>query len=119
MAGELDLRPVSPAFALETSVDVPTGNTKGEVPLRDEQKDPETQDASEERRQTLAKVLSEREHIPSGKLIIERDQDTGKYVQKVIDPKSGKVLRQWPEEEFLELAKQMGEAYGLLIDKLI
>ena len=119
MAGALDLRPVSSAFPVGTSVDLSLRNPKSEVPLRDEENESEETDASEEKRQTIARQLAEREHVPSGKLIIERDQDTGKYVQKVIDPNSGKVLRQWPEEEFLELAKQMGEAYGLLIDKLI
>ena len=57
--------------------------------------------------------------MPNGRLVIERDEDTGKYVQKVLDPKSGEVLKQWPEEQFLELAKSMGEAYGLIVDRQV
>ena len=79
----------------------------------------EKADSSEDKRDAFAEAILKEPEEPQGKLIIERDKDTGKYVQKVVDPNSGEVLKQWPEEQFLELAKQMGEAYGLLVDRNI
>jgi len=118
MAGDLSLRPVSPAFPLEAQVDT---KQKRDEPQYQKLSDSsfEKADTSEERRAALEKAIVSERKEPSGRLIIERDQETGKYVQKVIDPKSGKVLKQWPEEKFLELARQMGEAYGLLVDRNI
>ena len=118
MAGELKLTPVSAAIPLETNIDSRKQPETQEKPSRkwEELSGP---DVSEERREALAKAVAVAKSQPQGKLIIERDQETGKYVQKVIDPNSGQVLKQWPEEEFLELARQMGEAYGLIVDRLV
>lgn len=118
MAGELKLTPVSAAIPLETNIDSRKQPETQEKPSRkwEELSGP---DVSEERRKALAEAVATAKREPQGKLIIERDQDTGKFVQKVIDPNSGEVLKQWPEEEFLELARQMGKAYGLIVDRLV
>ncbi|MAK62557.1 MAG: hypothetical protein CMK09_16425 [Ponticaulis sp.] len=118
MAGDIDLNPISPVLSAETRSQFETRYRQAVAEL-DEAEDEsfEKADSSEETRQALADALTEAQIEPDGKLVIERDEDTGKFVQKVIDPTSGEVLKQWPEEQFLELAKQMGEAYGLFVDR--
>lgn len=116
MAGDLDISPLSPVNSYLG------GDTqKEDFSLQEEPRlDPvgfEKADSSEEKRDALAEAIRKEPEQPQGKLIIERDTDTGKYVQKVVDPYSGEVLKQWPEEQFLELARKMGEAYGLLVDR--
>lgn len=117
MAGDLDITRISAPLALEANgeFDYPTGSE--EKHISDEQF--ETQDVSEHRRKLLEEAISAQSNDPKGKLIIERDEQTGRFVQKIVDPKSGDVIRQYPEEEFLELVRSLGEAYGLLVDKTI
>lgn len=77
----------------------------------------ESPDISGDRRKAFETAVAAEQEAVKGRFIIEQDKDTGKFVQKVLDPDTGEVLEQWPEEKFLELAKSMGEAYGLLIDQ--
>lgn len=116
MAGDLDIAPLSPVKSYLG------GEAQKESKILQEEPrlDPvgfEKPDSSEDKRDAFAEAISQKPEQPQGKLVIERDKDTGKYVQKVVDPNSGEVLKQWPEEQFLELARQMGEAYGLLVDR--
>ncbi|MAP95423.1 MAG: hypothetical protein CMK07_10770 [Ponticaulis sp.] len=115
MAGDLDLTPISAVYGTEVS---PTQRliSKSEPPRTLDDADFSSPDASEDNRAALETAISERSNEPKGRLVIERDQDTGKFIQKMVDPETGDVIRQWPEEQFIELAKQMGEAYGLMID---
>ncbi|MAI90534.1 flagellar protein FlaG [Ponticaulis sp.] len=119
MAGDFDITPVKPASAVDAGLELEVKTALSDRKAPAETKKVAEEDATEKHREALASALSERQFGPEGKLVIERDQDTGKFVQKVIDPDSGEVLRQWPEEKFLELAKQMGEAYGLMVDQQI
>ncbi|WP_051216264.1 flagellar protein FlaG [Ferrimonas futtsuensis] len=47
------------------------------------------------------------------------DEDTNRSVVKVVEAKSGDVIRQIPSEEVLELAARMSEASGLLVKDTI
>ena len=47
------------------------------------------------------------------------DSPTGQVVVKVVDGKSGKVVREIPPHELLALAKSMKEFEGILFDKKI
>ena len=125
MSGDLELTPVSGALAADIKQGRYTfreasghseSSNGSDVQTSD---DAEKADPAEQRRQLLKEALEATRDAPSGRLVIERDDETGKYVQKVVDPSSGEVLRQWPEEQFLELAKSMGEAYGLLVDRQV
>ncbi|HBH89734.1 flagellar protein FlaG [Ponticaulis sp.] len=125
MSGDLKLTPVSGALAADIKQERfafrEASGQEEQSAASDVRKaeDAETTDPAEQRRQLLKEALEETQNAPDGKLVIERDEDTGKYVQKVLDPTSGEVLKQWPEEQFLELAKSMGEAYGLIVDRQV
>ena len=45
------------------------------------------------------------------------DQDTGKTVVKVMDTETNKVLRQFPTEEVLAMAKSLDKLQGLLLNQ--
>ncbi len=77
----------------------------------------ETPDVSAERRKALETAVSAQQEETKGRFVIEQDKETGKFIQKIVDPDTGEVLEQWPDEKLLELAKSMGEAYGLLVDQ--
>jgi flagellar protein FlaG len=47
---------------------------------------------------------------------IHVDQDTGKTVVALLDPDSGKVLRQMPSDEALQVAKAIGRFQGMFVD---
>lgn len=117
MAGDLDLsplqRPVRSEYPRESQpVEVPE-----EVAAKEQKQD--SPDVSARRRAALEAAMAAVDQGPKGRLVIEQDSETGKFVQKIVDPASGKVIRQWPEEQFLELAKQMGEAYGVFVDRSV
>lgn len=76
-----------------------------------------SQKTLEARRRQIVDAISESQTAASGRLIIERNDDTGKYVHKLIDASTGEVVRQWPKEQFVELAKTFGEVVGLWLDK--
>ncbi len=48
---------------------------------------------------------------------LEVDDELHSIIFKLIDKESGRVIRQIPPEEFIELAKKMRQMDGLLIDK--
>lgn len=119
MAGEFTLNPLSPIISAEARSQFETYSRPATEVEELEDESFEKEDTSEDKRQALVEAVKDARIEPDGKLVIERDEDTGKFVQKVVDPASGEVLKQWPEEQFLELAKQMGEAYGLFVDRKV
>jgi flagellar protein FlaG len=44
------------------------------------------------------------------------DEETGKTIVALIDPASGKVLRQVPSDEALKVAEQIGRFQGMFVD---
>ena len=51
------------------------------------------------------------------RLSIDTDEETGKFVYKSVDRKSGEVVRQFPPEEFLRLIGSMQNLEGLVVDE--
>lgn len=59
-----------------------------------------------------------RRSLPSNsKLEIEQDRETGTFIYRSVDPETGKVIRQWPPEQLLNLRKSLTEIEGMLFDK--
>ena len=117
MAGEIDLRSVSALPTFEVARESVALKLK-EAPqpgIQDEAF--ETPDVSAQRRKALEDAITKEGVTDDGKFVIEKDPDTGRFIQKIIDPTTGETLDQWPDEKFLELVKYMDEAYGLLVDK--
>ena len=46
-------------------------------------------------------------------------KETGRMMVKVIDKDSGKVIREIPDQEFLDLAAKMDKMIGILFDKKV
>lgn len=51
------------------------------------------------------------------RLRFERDKETGIHIIQVVDAKSGKLVRQIPPEELLNITKALREIKGLMISK--
>ena len=71
------------------------------------------------RREKLVAAIAKSENIQQGNLVIERDQETRRFVHKIVDPDSGETLRQWPEEDWLSMVKGLEETYGRFVDKRV
>jgi flagellar protein FlaG len=50
-------------------------------------------------------------------LKIEIDGDTDRIVVKVLDDKSGEVIRQIPSQEMIEIAKRLDAMQGIFVTK--
>ena len=50
------------------------------------------------------------------RLVIEQDGDTGQYVYKTVDRRTGETLQQFPREQILKLREEMGYASGAVFD---
>ena len=50
------------------------------------------------------------------RLVIEQDDDSGEYVYKTIDRRTGETLQQFPREEILRLRERAGYASGAVFD---
>lgn len=64
--------------------------------------------------QAVARVRHEFQNVEL-RLKIEIDPDLDRAVVKVMDGRSGEIIRQIPPEEMLKLAKQLSAAQGFLI----
>lgn len=70
------------------------------------------------RRQRLADQITDAAGVQRGNLVIEKDEDADRFVYKIVDPDSGTVIRQWPDEDWLRLARSFSEAQpGLWVDQ--
>jgi flagellar protein FlaG len=75
-----------------------------------------TGDGDTQKREPEAKTVPAIEVTSGASLRFSVDQDTGKTVACLVDPRTGEVLRQVPSTEALALAKQLGKSEGLLLD---
>jgi len=53
----------------------------------------------------------------SSNLQFSLDEDSGRTIVKVVDTETEEVLRQFPSEEMLSIAKSIDRMQGLLIDR--
>ncbi|HEU4685403.1 MAG TPA: flagellar protein FlaG [Nitrospira sp.] len=65
----------------------------------------------------VIKRVSEALQQAGPQLQMEVDSDLGRVIVKVIDRESGKLIRQIPEQELVNLAKQLKSLNGLLVKK--
>ena len=72
--------------------------------------------AVEARRAKFVEKIAKAENLEQGKLIIEKDDESGRFVHKLLDPQTGKIVRQWPDDKWLEFAKQHGAEAALLVN---
>jgi flagellar protein FlaG len=75
--------------------------------------------AIEARRKQFVEAIARQSGVERGKLIIEKDAETGKYIHSLVDPESGEVVRQWPDEDWLNFVKSMEVQQGLMFDQKI
>lgn len=77
--------------------------------------------AIEARRKQFVEEIARQHGLEKGKLVIEKDSETGRFVHSLIDPDSGELIRQWPDADWLEFAKQSGTGSagtkGLWVDQ--
>ncbi|MCC6919560.1 MAG: flagellar protein FlaG [Alphaproteobacteria bacterium] len=53
------------------------------------------------------------------RLSIVRDDDTGTFIYRSIDRKTGEVIRQWPAESMLQFKAYLRNAEGVLVDRQV
>ncbi len=76
-------------------------------------------EAVEARRKQFVEEIAKQHGLEKGKLVIEKDSETGRFVHSLIDPDSGEIIRQWPDADWLEFAKQSGGSKGLWLDRTV
>ncbi len=69
--------------------------------------------------ENVAKQLQEFIGTMNRGLEFSVDEDSGRDVIKVIDKKSGELIKQYPSEEVLSLVSKLSEATGTFIDSKI
>ncbi len=75
-----------------------------------------TRETAQQATEKLKKALEEIQH---NRLEFSIHEETGRTVIKVIDQQTGKVIKQLPPEELLDLAAKLEEMSGVLFDKKI
>lgn len=51
------------------------------------------------------------------KLLIDREEDGGRFVYKFMNPETGETVRQWPPERYLDLVAFLQDQRGGLVDR--
>jgi len=51
------------------------------------------------------------------KLLIDRDEEAGRFIYRMLDPETGETMRQWPPERYLDLVAYLREQSGGLINE--
>ncbi|MEM6627580.1 MAG: flagellar protein FlaG [Pseudomonadota bacterium] len=75
--------------------------------------------AMEARRKKIVEEIARSQGLEKGRLVIEKDTETGRFVHKLVDPESGKIVRQWPDEQWLSFARSFGDTAGLWLDRRV
>ena len=51
------------------------------------------------------------------RLQIDRAEDNGRFIYRILDPDTGETMRQWPPERYLELVEYLNDKRGGLVDE--
>ncbi|MBI1340209.1 hypothetical protein GC169_08390 [bacterium] len=87
-------------------------------PFRPEPRPRPTPEADPEaRRQELANTIADAEGLSRGRLVIEKNPVGQGFIYAIVDPKSGEVMRRWPDSEWAALARRHGMSQGLILDR--
>lgn len=81
------------------------------------EKDNESSKNVEQAVEELEKGIQMLKDIQMGDLKIEFDKEADMKVVKIVDHKTGEVLKEIPPKEIVELAKNLNEMLGILFDK--
>ena len=83
-------------------------------------RDDDSHDIARAKAQELFDRLTQGVLRTNARLSLGRDEETGIPVFKVIDASTDEIIRQWPMEEALALARRLQEdAEGLVVDKQV
>ena len=63
--------------------------------------------------------LIEKSLPTNSKLQIDQDKETGTFIYRSVDPKTGEVIQQWPSEKLLALRDYLKQMEGVLVDKQV
>ena len=74
-----------------------------------------TEPSVKEIRQAVEQVRRQVEAKAPNELSFSIDQETGRSVVRIVDRKTGEVLRQIPAQEMLDIAKSIDKMQGLLL----
>lgn len=80
---------------------------------------PTSQVSEPKRADVEAAVAAAREQVRStnSNLQFSIDEESGKTVVRVLDGATNEVIRQFPSEEMLAIARNLGRLEGMLLDK--
>ncbi|MCG8443333.1 MAG: flagellar protein FlaG [Caulobacterales bacterium] len=84
-----------------------------------EVEEPERVDRVRRKAQELFDRLTDGAMRPYARLSLDKDEETGTPIYKVIDSRNGDVIRQWPLEEALAIARSFNESEGLVVDRRV
>ncbi len=51
------------------------------------------------------------------RLQIDRADENGRFIYRILDPDTGETMRQWPPERYLELVEYLNDKRGGLVDE--
>ncbi|MBG9997802.1 flagellar protein FlaG [Pseudoalteromonas sp. NSLLW24] len=88
---------------------------KNQYDINPTEKQPLEREQLEEMAQQLQDFMGEMNRSLQFKV----DEDSGRDVIKVLDKKSGEVIKQYPSEEVLSLVSKLSESAGILIDQTV
>lgn len=57
------------------------------------------------------------ERASNSRLLIDRDEEAGRFIYRIMDPETGETMRQWPPERYLELVAYLNDKRGGLLDE--
>ena len=106
-----EIRAEQSTVAVQKSERVNGNTNKENESVNNEKVTPEKLD------EALQNLNSSSEIIQSG-LRFEKFEDSGEWVVKVVKIDNGEVIRQYPSEETLKIAKGIKEMLGAIFDKI-
>lgn len=117
---QLNSNVISPAFSGESQprvagAEAVKSSAPVELPIKAVQQAKETVNADSLRHAT--EKINQTIRMMNSNLQFTVDQDTGMDVVKVVDTESKVVIRQFPSEEVLAIAKALDQLQGLLISE--
>lgn len=121
ISGGLASYPTTTPPLKETKGDIPakqadTSTAKAEpTPLATAPADQSGQQSQQEKLSKAIEKLNDFVSGASSDLVFSADKDTDQMVVKVIDNQTKNVIRQFPSEEALQIAKALDKLQGLLV----
>lgn len=102
------IAPVSPANApdLSEGANVVSGQARAAAPQR----------AHDLEKTEKAKPVDDGPQPGDLRLVIEQDDDSGDYIYKTVDRRTGETLNQYPREQILKLREEARYASGDVFD---